>query len=242
MWNKEVTDADIYVVNIDGSHPINLIQRPDCWDTHPAWSPDGRQIAFKSNRDGGSHLFVMNPDGTGIRNLTIGAGLPPVGCSLPSWSPDSRQIAFTADLTLLFTINADGTDLKQLPVNAWDTAWSPDGRLLAFTSSRDGPASDIYLLNLQSNEVKRLTKTGGQNIFNQYPSWLPDGNGLLFTSSRDLTAVWYMEADGSHQKRVWRESHGHLILMPRILPNPQAILRQEKDWTTWGTIKTRLYE
>ncbi len=237
--------GNIYVVNVDGTQPINLTQQQaPVVDQHPAWSPDGRQIAFISNRRNFGDLFVMNADGSNVQNLTADAQPLIVGWSPPNWSPDSQQIVFTVAVLkrafILFTINRDGTGLKELLVHATHPAWSPDGRLVAFASNRGGGFPDIYRLDLQTNKIKQLTKTGGQGIQNSEPSWVPDGSGLLFTSARDRGAVWYMDADGKSQKPIWRDGVFRSIYSPHILPNPpEAVSPQKKYSTTWGTIKDR---
>jgi Tol biopolymer transport system component len=84
------------------------------YDSAPAWSPDGRQIAFESDLDGDREIFVMNADGTGVRQLTHNA----LWDEGPAWSPDGRQFAFSSgadDLHLdIWTMDVDGTNLRQL--------------------------------------------------------------------------------------------------------------------------------
>ena len=84
------------------------------YDSAPAWSPDGRQIAFESNLDGDCEIFVMNADGTNVRQLTHNT----LWDEGPAWSPDGTKFAFSsgADDTHLdiFTMNLDGTDVRQL--------------------------------------------------------------------------------------------------------------------------------
>ena len=89
-------------MNVDGSHQRNLT-RDAARDSTPSWSPDGRRIAFQSDRDGNLEMYVMNADGTGLLNLTQNAafdGIPFIQHSraqLSAWSPDGRRIAFQSD-------------------------------------------------------------------------------------------------------------------------------------------------
>ena len=84
------------------------------FDSAPAWSPDGRQVAFESNLDGDSEIFVMDADGTNVRQLTHNT----LWDEGPAWAPDGTKLAFSsgADDTHLdiFTMNLDGTDVRQL--------------------------------------------------------------------------------------------------------------------------------
>jgi dipeptidyl aminopeptidase/acylaminoacyl peptidase len=84
------------------------------FDSAPAWSPDGRQIAFESNLDGDMEIFVMNADGSNVRQITHNS----LWDEGPAWSPDGTKLAFSRgadDLHLdIWTMNVDGSDAKQL--------------------------------------------------------------------------------------------------------------------------------
>jgi Tol biopolymer transport system component len=104
--------ADIYVMNADGSGTRKLTHNAGR-NAEPAWSPDGRKIAFRSTRDGNREIYVMNANGSNQRNLSRN----PAQDSRPSWSPDGRRIAFVSDRDgrlEAHVMNADGSGQRSL--------------------------------------------------------------------------------------------------------------------------------
>ncbi|MBI3152527.1 MAG: PD40 domain-containing protein [Chloroflexi bacterium] len=155
----------LWVMKPDGSNP-HAITFSD--DIDPTWSPDGSMIAFASSRTGTRQLFVMNADGSNIRQVT---DLKDMG-GRSSWSPDGTKLAFYAGPAGdhdLYIINVDGTNLVQITDGGDNLgpSWSPDGNWIAFASFRDGN-NEIYIIHPDGTGVTRLTS---DPISDWQPRW-----------------------------------------------------------------------
>ena len=162
----------------------------------PAWSPDGSQITFSSFQDASWDIYIMNADGTNVRQLTDG-----FWGEQASWSPDGTQLAFSGykdGNESIFVMNVDGTEVEQL-TNADrgddDPAWSPDGTQIVFSSDRDGD-SEIFVMNADGTNVRQLTDN---DDLDEFPVWSPDGSQIIFSNGwkQGITSLFVMNADGS---------------------------------------------
>jgi Tol biopolymer transport system component len=149
-----------------------------------------------------AQIFVMNPDGSHVRQLTKGPGFR----YRPVASPDGRNVAFTSrdgsGHTSIYMMDADGSHLAQLNSGLSDVSeaeWSPDGTRILFRGSEtaDTPA-DLYTSASDGSSLARLTL--GDQVYEEWPTWSPDGARIAFigldsTLDRD---VFLMNADGGH--------------------------------------------
>jgi hypothetical protein len=180
-------NAEIYVMNADGTNPINLTQHP-ALDVGAYWSPDGTKIAFGSDRDGNRELYVMNADGSNPVRLTNHPALD----AIPIWSPDGGKIAFASDRggnLEIYVMNADGTNpinLTQHPALDNAAAWSPDGGKIAFGSDRDGNWK-IYVMGADGKNPVNLTKHPANE---SWPSWSPAPKPTLVALKDRWATLW----------------------------------------------------
>jgi len=175
----------------------------------PVFSPDGKQIAFMSGRDGNPEIYTMSVDGSNIRRLTN----HPAGDSSPTWSPSGSQIAFTSDRSgkaQVYVMNsADGSGVRRLTVNESEAdrpTWSPPPfNEIAFSAST-GPGYDIKVLEVATGQVRPLTFGEGSN---EGPAWAPGGRHLAFTSTRGggRKQVYTIGRDGRGLRQITREGN-----------------------------------
>jgi Tol biopolymer transport system component len=209
------------------------------WDWFPAWSPDGRRIAFaracsRSQPGGDLDLYVVGADGTGLRRLVHTR----TNEEWPTWSPDGSKIAFVSGepqwvkpgqrgdaAAELWVVGANGRGLKRLTRNAVRDAapaWSPDGRSIAFTSNRGG-RNGIWIVPARGGTAQALRLAGGE------PAWSPDGTQLAFAHrrpglSRETVDLYVADADGSGIRCLTHEPVGVVSHHPSWSPDGRSIV------------------
>jgi Tol biopolymer transport system component len=211
---------EIYTMNSDRTGPpstwnVQRLTNNPAYDTDPAFSADGSQIAFSSDRDGGnSEIYTMNSDGTGLKRITN----DPAGDIQPAFSPGGSgqsRLAFTRtrdtisnpprDNYDIYWANSNGTGQEiRLTTNEAqdsDPAISPDGNKIAFRSRRDGGNSEIYTMKLDGTGAQRLTNNPATDVL---PNFSPNGSKIAFTSFRDggNSEIYTMNSDGTGQTRI----------------------------------------
>lgn len=171
----------------------------------PSWSPDGRSVAFVSDRDG--HLGIWIRQVPGERAISV--SLPGVDEAQPAWSPDGQRIAFVSARNRggrlgiflgsrpieiyvfgqdgdLFVMPAFGGTARKLADDAYDPAWSPDGSRLAFRSVREGEWR-LYTVVLETGEIARLDGVEPRAL---EPAWSPDGRWIAYVGGASAATGW----------------------------------------------------
>ena len=174
----------------------------------PAWSPDGREIAYSSSRSDDPEIWISDAAGNLARRITNFRG-PDMS---PTYNPKTgAQIAWTSgrtNLPQLYIMNIDGSGVQQMTDGGYATSpsWSPNGQVIAFAWDRKyGPGApggqDIYVMEAATKKWIQLTHDGGRCDF---PSWSPDGRHIVYANSADgraeHTRIWTMLADGSQRR------------------------------------------
>jgi dipeptidyl aminopeptidase/acylaminoacyl peptidase len=217
---KNATRSGIWLIRTAGGPPQKLTASPGRDET-PRWSPDGRTIAFISDRDGSNQIWLIDLAGGEARKPVPIEG----GASSFAWSPDGRKIAFLArspkpsgtekaakaplDVIVfdqdvpglqLFVLDPASGEISRLTSDlsaVTDFSWSPDGKTIAFAAQpspriQDLYRTDIYTIDLETRVIRDLVKRPGIDTF---PRFSPDGRQVAFLSTEgktDWIANWYL--------------------------------------------------
>ena len=158
------------------------------------------RIAFNSYLDGDSDIYIINPDGTGLLNITDDE----YNNFLPSWSPDGRKIVYTSrPEDDIYIIDINGKNKRNL-TNSSNYAsfpdWSPDGEKIIYMSETNTNKQEynIFVINTDGSNLIQLTDN---SCVNTYPKWSPDGNKIAFISNRNGSFdLFTMDVNGRNVK------------------------------------------
>jgi tricorn protease len=188
--NRAVLTArgDVYTVPAKEGSIRNLTQTPGIREKNAVWSPDGRWIAYLSDRSGEDELYLMPQDGMGkeIRITTDGTMFR----LAPVWSPDSKELAYADKSLRLFYVDID--DRKPVLIDQGkyadltDYSWSPDSKWVVYAKAAENFNRAIDLYSLVDRKITPVTTSFTDSW---KPTFDPEGKYLYFISSRDYNAV-----------------------------------------------------
>lgn len=210
--------GDIYTVPAEHGSIRNLTQTPGIREQYAAWSPDGKWVAYMSDRSGEDEYYIAPQDGMGKETRITFDGkmfrMPPV------WSPDSKKLAFADKDLRLFYVDID----EKKPVfidqgkyfDITQYAWSPDSKWVAYAKQEVNGNSSI---NLYSLADQKITTVATNFTSNSNPTFDPGGKYLFFLSQRDyneVMGVYDFEFSNPKAARVY------LVTLRADLPSPFA--------------------
>jgi Tol biopolymer transport system component len=196
-YGQTEPQSDLFVVRKDGSGMRQLTNDP-YGDMSPAWSPDGKRIAFHSSRGGKGDIWMVNVDGSNLQQVTDDAGEMP---AKPVWFPDGKRLAvlgmkkwntLIVDLSkplparTLQSLACEDTLIKHF----WPTSVSADGNMLAGMSEESAGA---YVYHMSTRTLQRQIEPG------MWPMWLNDSRRFLYTGNAKNILVFDMNTRKSHE-------------------------------------------
>ncbi len=178
--------------------PEEELSKGSVIDRYPAFSPDGRRIAFASNRLGAAELWILDLATKDAERLELpGRDL---GVNLPVWAPDGRRLAITrlleGGLQSIWIVATDGSQAEELVPRSpyvFASGFSSDGRSLLYDAKVDG-INQVFFFDLASRKPRQLTSSPGDK---NNAAWSPDGRSIVFSSNATgTTQLWKASSSG----------------------------------------------
>lgn len=208
-------NPDLFSIRTDGTD-LKVISSHPGLNLGASVSPDKTKIALTLSLGGDSEIYTMDRSGKNLQRLTNSRGID----TSPSWSHDGKQIAFVSDRSgnpQVYLMNADGSSPQRLTFQGkynQTPRFGSRGDYLVFTGRDERMVFDIFLFDLKTKKISRITQEQGRN---EEPSFAPNGRLIVFTSTRNgLRDLYLSNLDGTFQKRLtndgryWTPSFGPL--------------------------------
>jgi tricorn protease len=215
--------GEILTVPAEKGDIRNLTHSPGVAERDPAWSPDGKSIAYFSDESGEYALHISNQDGLGpVRKIDLGQ--PPSFYYSPTWSPDNKKIAYSDKRMNLCYVDLDhpalvkvDTDLFDSPLHRFGVVWSPDNRWLAYTKQLPNHLRAVFVYSLEARKATQITDGMSDALYLDFDK---NGKYLYFTASTDMgLATGWLDMT-SMDRPVTRSVY--VVVLRKDLPSPTA--------------------
>jgi TolB protein len=237
-------DTEIFRVDPDTGDARNLSRSPGSSERYPSCSRDGRWIAFNSDRDGTHNLFVMDGDGSGVRQLTHEKS--PVVAGMQSWTADGRWIyfgLFGGGPPRMCRIHPDGSGFEVIHRGGIDPAVSPDGKMVVFAKELPG-GHRLFAVDGDGRNERQLT-THGNRFAGVHAAWSPDGRYVIFADQvGDSLELFRMSAGGKDLFQLTHFGAGQAATSPAVSADSRLISFRLCDEVYWrdSTLSERAYK
>lgn len=230
--------GDIFTVPIEKGGTRNLTSSSDAHDRFPAWSPDGRWIAYMSDKSGEDEVWIVSQDGSSApQQITSGGSAqryPPV------WSSDSKKIAFGDKNGKVYVVTVASKQTQQITDapngQILDYKFSPKGNFVAYSMQGRNGMNSVYIWSSADNRNYRVTP---EMFSSGSPAWDPSGDYLYFVSNREYAP---MISNSEFNYATNRMGHIYALALRKDVKNPfpsesdeVAIVEEKKDGTATPT-------
>jgi tricorn protease len=230
--------GEILTVPAEKGDIRNLTNTPGADERYPAWSPDGKSLAYFSDESGEVALHIKNQNGQGEAQK-IDLGTPGSFFFFPTWSPDSKKIAYTDKRLNLWYVDLEKkTPVKVFhdrftgPEQIFQAAWSPDSKWLAYTGQEVSHMRSVFLFSLETGKSERVTDAMSDSVS---PVFDKGGKYLYFLSSTDAGPTKDTSML-SYDRPV--TSNVYIVVLRKDLPSPLAPLSDEEGEAKTDAAKT----
>jgi tricorn protease len=216
--------GEIFTVPTDKGDIRNLTRSPAAADRDPAWSPDGKSIAYFSDDSGEYELCIRGQNGLGeVRHITLGT--PPSFFYTPTWSPDSKKIAYSDKRMNLWYVDLDKPQPKLIDTDyfggfsasQFSQTWAPDNKWIAYTRQLPSGLHAVFVYSLDQGKAFQITDGMSDAL---YPAFDKNGKYLYFTASTDVALSSAGLDMSSDEHRVTRSVY--VAVLSKDLPSPLA--------------------
>ena len=212
---------------LDG-YVINMTQSSGAFDHDPAWSPDGKQIAYWSDRSGEYEIYLQASDGTSepkkLTNRKMGFGYALF------WSPNSKKLAFIDETNNISVVDAESGKVTTAGNTHWNVghggrfrypiSWSPDSKWIAFNQGMENANNAIFLYDVENGTSHQATSSFYED---SYPVFSADGKYLFYLTNRSLSAN-YSDMDGT-----WIYPNSTQIASLSLTKDTPSLLKPKND-------------
>lgn len=218
--------GELFTVPVSDGYTMNMTRSSGAFDQNPAWSPDGKKIAFWSDMSGEYEIYLMNASAEPRQLTNRGSGF---GYAL-YWSPDSEKIAFIDEKNDISVVDTQSGEITIAGNTHWNVGhgqrfsypigWSPDSRWIAFTIGHDNAQEAVYVFNLESEQLHRVS-SGFYSDSN--PVFSPDGNYLYYFTKRNFSPAY------SALDETWIYPNATRLAALSLLPDTPSLLEPKND-------------
>ncbi len=193
-------DTEVFIVDPETGDAFNVTKSPNSEDRYPCWSPDGRRVAFTSDRNQSTNLYVIGADGRNLRRVVNS----PAVCYMPSWQRTVRGERIVFGLhgkkAEMASVKPDGSELTILG-EGHDPVLSPDGRRILYTGNVPGGVT-VFVMNADGSNKRQLVKEVSK-VGATFPNWSPDSSRVVYSFPvEESLELFVINLDGSGQRQL----------------------------------------